>query len=293
MTKSIKLFVVCILALASSTFGQAITGEQLKLVAEHAKFGVPSNDKVYIRKAYIMGFDPTRRIPSWVAFHVTSEYRKTPPRKARFATFRNDPDIDNEPATKEYVKAGFDRGHLAPYGIMGGDRNGDGKLADLDHEKSDEDDELTIKQGNYMSNITPQHKAFNEAGGVWFVLERWIQDKLTPKAKDVWVVAGCIHNGRTKEVIGPSEDIQVPPMFFQVVAIQQDGTDVPLVLAFIFPHYRKKGQSIEDYLTTVDTIESATGLDLFNKLSEQKQDALERQGTWKNWPTFVKMAGEP
>jgi endonuclease G len=234
-----------------------------------------------------------RRIPSWVCFHVKPENRKTPPRKGRFSAFRVDPDIDNEPPTKEYTGAGFDRGHLAPYGIMGGDRDGDGKLADLDAETSDEDDELTIKQGNYMSNIAPQHKDLNGAGGLWFILERWIQDKLTPKVNDVWVVAGCIHNGQAPEAIGPAQDINVPPMFFQVVAISQQGSDTPLVLAFLFPHYRQKGQALEDFLTTVDTIEATTGLDFFSKRSEEKQAQLERQGTWKNWPAFVKLAGEP
>jgi DNA/RNA endonuclease G (NUC1) len=171
---------------------------------------------------------------------------------------------------------------------MGGDRDGDGLFADLDP-----DDAQTIREANRMSNVAPQHEAFNRSGGVWFALERWIQDKLAPKAHDVWVVAGCIHNGRSTERLGPDGDIHVPPIFFQVVAIQPQGSELPLILAFVFPHYRKRGQSIDDFLTTVDTIEAATGLNLFSKLSDAQQDLLERQGTWKNWPTFIKIVGEP
>jgi endonuclease G len=242
---------------ADNATAQDAAAEKL-LLEEHAKFGVPTSgaaspEKVFVRKGYIMGFDPTRRIPSWVSFHIKPAYCETPKREGRFKSFRNDPDIANEGSDDEYTNSGFDRGHLAPYGIMGGDRDGDGNVADLDAAQSDEDDELTIKQSNFMSNITPQDKNFNQGGALWFILERWIQDKLIPKATDVWVIAGCIHNGRSTESIGPAKDIHVPPMFFQVVAIQQEGGDAPLVLAFLFPHYRTKGQSIEDFLTTVDT----------------------------------------
>ena len=52
-----------------------------------------------------------------------------------------------------FTSRGYARGHLAPYGVMGGDRDGDGQLA----KEGDPDDEVTIFQGNLMSNIPPQH----------------------------------------------------------------------------------------------------------------------------------------
>ena len=150
---------------------------------------MPGTENIYIRKGYILSYNPETRTPDWVAYHIKPDYRKTPKREGRFSSFRNDPDIDNEAKNSEYTglfsSEGYARGHLAPYGVMGGDRDGDGKYA----RDGDEDDKETIFQANYMSNIAPQqHKSFNGSPGLWWTLERWIQDVLiTEQGKEVWV----------------------------------------------------------------------------------------------------------
>lgn len=176
---------------------------------------------------------------------------------------------------------------MTPYGVLGGDRDGDGKFAKLDESISDPYDELTVFQGNYTTNITPQHhQGFNGSGAIWYALERWIQTKLVKK-KEVWVIAGCAYNGGEPEVIEkPNGDIHVPPMFFKIVAIKQDDSDTPLVLAFLFPHHRESRKGIDNYLTTIDTIEATTGLDFFSELDDEEEKRLEERGTWKDWATF-------
>jgi len=222
--------------------------------------------------------------PKWVAYHAKPEYRKTPTRKGKFKKFRDDPDIDGEATDSDYkglfTSRGYARGHLAPYAVMGGDRDGDGKFA-----KNDDDDALTVFQSNFMSNIAPQHHyAFNGSPGLWFKLERWIQDELVVEGKnDIWIYAGCIFGPGNHEKVGKGNDIWVPPMFYKIVIIDNPDTGIPIVLAFLFPHQRSVHGKIEDFLVTVNVIEALTGEDFFITLGGQTEKRLEDQDTWEIW----------
>ncbi len=107
---------------------ESLTAEEQALVDHHVFAGTPSCGDLHVRRGYILCYDAARRVPSWVAYKVEPDYLNTPPRKNRFKSFRVDPDIDNEAKDAEYVglkdARGYARGHLAPYGVMGGDRDG-------------------------------------------------------------------------------------------------------------------------------------------------------------------------
>jgi endonuclease G len=192
--------------------------------------------------------------------------------------------MDNEAADADYnglfTTRGFARGHLAPYAVMGGDRDEDGQLA-----QTDNDDAMTVYQSNYMSNIAPQHHyAFNGPSGLWGRLERWVQDKLVrEQGKEIWVFAGCVFGSGEHEKVGSNQDILVPPMFFKIVVMENPDTGVPTVFAFLFPHQRSSHGEMEDFLVTVDIIEALTGLDFFHELHYQMENWLEDQDTWAFW----------
>ena len=163
---------------------------------------------------------------------------------------------------------------------MGGDRDGDGKYAE-----HDEDDPLIVYQSNYMSNIAPQHhRGFNGPPGLWWKLERWIQDELVAEqGREVWVFAGCLFGPGQHERVGRHNNISVPPMFYKIVITQTSDPDFPTILAFLFPHHRSAHGEIEDFLVTVDIIEALAGLDFFNTLDDEKEILLEDQDTWEIW----------
>lgn len=258
------------------------------LLLEHAPYGIPvcQADLFKVRTAYLLCFDEPHKIPKWTMYHITKDYRNTPTRKSKFARFRSDPDIDNEAKNFEYVglftSHGYARGHFTPFGVLGGDRDGDGEYASLE-DLSDRDEELTVFEGNYMSNIAPQHHSgFNGAPGLWWHLERWIQDDMVSKeGEDVYVVAGAILGSGDIEVVGTNNDIFVPPMFYKIVTFPKTEDKPMRTLAFMFPHQKVRHGRIQDFLTSVDIVEAMTGLDFF--LETQIDEHLDTWYVWEEW----------
>lgn len=270
--------------------GNNLSAEEKELIKVHVFGGLPGKENIYVRNGYVLCYNPEARTPNWVAYHVKADYRKTPQRKGRFNSFRADPNISGEAKDSDYIgllnDRGYARGHLAPYGIMGGDRDDDGEYAEYNPDDpsdiGDEDDAKTVYEGNYMTNIAPQHHVgFNGSAGLWYELERWIQDDLVKEqGEEVWVFAGCIFGKGEPEKVGPNSNIWVPPAFYKIVIMEGGESGLPIVLAYLFPHQRVRHGEIDDFLVSVDVIEALTGVDFFQDLDNEDKKWLEDQDTW-------------
>jgi len=283
----------------SQEFYSSLPQEDKDLYDEHLKFGQPNSAILLIRNAYVLHYNSQYRIPNWVAYHIDPDFLNTPERKSKFARFRKDEEVENPVEDEEYVglfdTKGYARGHLAPYKIMGGDRDEDDVYANYGSAvESDEDDEKTVFQGNYLTNIAPQHhKAINGPGGLWYKLERWIQDDIVDAAdQEVWIYAGCIINDTVNiEGVGENDSIIVPNMFYKILIRESGDTNQPYVLAFLFPHFKNKSDLREtyiyNYLVPVDYIEAITGLDFFSNIDESEQLIFERNIELEPWHRYI------
>lgn len=292
--KSLHLYFIIVLI---SLYLQPLYGKPNDI--EHLRFGKPDSSELLIRNAYVLSYNKQYRIPNWVAYHVVPDYLNTPTRTGKFSSFRVDSEVENPVATSEYIglfdSKGYARGHIAPFKIMGGDRDKDGIYVTYENpSESDRDDEITIFQGNYMSNIAPQHHAaINGPGGLWFKLERWIQDTLIVKhRKEVWVYAGnIIIDTMNLEGVGNNNNIIVPDMFYKILILKTEDNKPPYVLAFLFPHFKTKNDVKEGeifrYLVPVNYIEAITGLDFFNVYSEEIQQSFEKNIDLSQWREFL------
>lgn len=290
-------------------------GSETQLLKEHmygelpvATAQIPS--QILVRNAYILSYNSDRRVANWVAYHVKPDYLNTPPRDGPFDDFRGDPDleypVDYDDYTGLFKAFGYARGHLVPFKISGGDRDGDGlyairdtdgdgKFTKSDKEESgkyiieDPDDVETVYQVMYMSNIAPQnHYDFNGAGGLWYELERWIQDDLVERKQlEVWVIAGSIFGPGEVEKVGPRKDIHVPSMFYKIVVQRPSSCPCSVkVLAFLFPHQRESHGEIKDFIVPIDIVESLSGFDFFTASNDGIDESFERQDTLRFWEDF-------
>ncbi len=281
-----------------------------KLVDEHIYGGMPGYDNVLIRQAYVLSYNYEHRIPNWVAYHVKHGYTNTVPRYGIFSNFRVDPQIHNPVRASEYrllnqEGEGYAMKPLVPFGISGGDRdgdelmavkdtNGDGRITAEDMKGlelwefvADADEINRVYEINYLSNVVPQdYDGFDGGRGIWSRLERYVQETLVEeRSRELWVMAGPVFGNGPMKKVGVNKDITVPPMFFKIL-VRNDEQGKPLVLAYLVPHHKEAHGDIEDYLVSVDMIEAMTGLDFFRELDDEREKELESADTWLNRGKF-------
>lgn len=274
MPTSLSLILSALLLTGCARAEEAPDGQD-PLVQEHVYGGLPSSDHLTVRTAYVLDYNPDRKAPRWVAYHLEPDYRRTPKRKGRWASYRDDPDWEGEPSEDDYEGVFHDpirnyaRGHLAPFMIAGGDRDGDGMVLDADQdgkveEGDDPDEAKVVFEINYHTNLTPQHHgAFNGSGGVWFGIEERVREVLEEN-DDVWVFAGPIFGPGTYDVIG--DGVHVAPMFFQIL-IWEVEPSIPTWEAYMMPHHQQAHGPIAEHLVSIRHIETMTGLDFFSEIS--------------------------
>ena len=308
ISTSILLAILCIVPTLATAQNYSSYNQQF--IDEHIYEGMPGFDNIYVRQAYILSYNHNHRIPNWVAYHIKPGYTNTVPRYGIFNSFRVDQNIPIPVKDREYVGMfnggeGYDRGQLAPFNISGGDRDGDGLLGVKDTngdgvinaddmkglelwEFVEDADEISrIHEINFLSNVAPMdHDGFNSGSGIWRKLERYVHNKVVDEQeKEVWVIAGTILGKGKMKKIGENNNITVPPMFFKIVA-RNDEEGNPIVLAFLLPHHKAPHGNIESFLVSVDIIESLTGLDFFRELDDSIEDSLEATDTYVNWNNF-------
>lgn len=303
------LFSHLLITVRPTATAQPVNSYEQAHLGEHVYGGVPSYDNLRIREAYVMSYNYNHRQPNWVAYHVVPDYLKTAPHYGIFADWRVDRSLFDPVHASVYHSQndgdkGLMPGHLAPFGITGGDRDGD-KLyavrdvnrdgtADAEDMKGlelwdyvEDADELNrIYQVNYLSNTSPMDAdGFSGEQGLWGLVEQFVQQTLVSgQRKEVWVFAGPIFgpDSGAMDQVGLDNGIPVPPQFFKLV-IWEDADGKPQALAFLLPHHREPHPYAEPehFLVTVDVIEGLTGLDFFRELDEKIERRIESQGSWK------------
>ncbi len=262
---------------------------------EHMYQWTTDTTDTFIRQGYVVKYNFEYKIPTWAAYHLKEDYLRTPKRKGKYSSFKRDPDVNDGVVTSNYTGSGYSRGHMVPFFASGGDRDGDGELSDYFDDLKDPEDDLTVFQVNYMSNITPQDQdALNGSGGPWYSLETMIRTKLIPDLKELHLVVGSVVSDTcnlNKLVNSKGEtDIVIPDKFYQVIIYHDKIAKEYRTLALLFPHVREKSKlpykNLIDYVVTVDALEAEVGLDFFNGLPDAVEDAVEKSDNlafWKKW----------
>jgi len=272
--------------------------QKAALLNLHVFGGLPSRGDVLIRRAYILSYDEEHRVPRWAAWHATSAYRSTPNRRILpWDGYRPDPDIADPVEQSDYnglfnSAANLSRGHIVPFYISGGDRDGDGLNASDEGRVTlvDIDDACTVFEINYMSNIAPQYyEIFNGPGGHWGQLELLLRTLIEEDGEEFWMIAGTIFGEGGIQYVGPANNrtIGVPDMYFKIV-ITRDGP-----VGFLFSHRRQlvpeacsPDSELADCIVPISVIEDASGLDFFSDMGQLEPEFQDIDGS-EVWTEFV------
>ena len=229
----------------------------------------PANASNYllVHPEFTIGYNAPRGIPNWVSWHLDKADLGQAPRQNNFRPDAALPRQFYPVAPASYARSGFDKGHNCP----SGDRT-----ADLDVNAN------TL----LMTNMVPQAPHNNQQ--TWAHLEEYGRSQIQ-RGQEIYVIMGSYGRGGTgssgfAETLDQGR-VTVPARIWKIMVILPDGlndlqriaTDPAVrVLAVDTPNDDAVNADWRQYLTSVDKIEAATGLDLLSALPRDAQARLQK-----------------
>ena len=211
-----------------------------------------STGELVKHKYYTLSYIEEHEQAEWVHYLLTKDMIEGVAK--RKDNFKADPLVSTGSASpKDYVKSGYDRGHLAPAADM--------KI-----------DDVSMSESFYMTNMSPQAPSFNRGG--WKKIEALVRDWATEA--DIYVTVGGI---LTKDLKKIGEGVSVPEYFYKIIFNPKNNT----VIAFYTPN-SKLVNPIETYVVTVDEIEKITNIDFLSDLEDDLENEIESSINKTNWP---------
>jgi len=248
-------FLLFFILLVSCTKNTSSINAQSSVVSSSSL--LPTTNRGYLiqHTYFTLSYSETNRQAEWVAYNLTPSSINGI--QDRTDDFRIDPKVKNNPVgSGDYSGSGYDRGHLCPAGDM--------KL-----------NLTSMSETFYMSNMSPQNSSFNR--GIWETLESRVRTWAIEK-NGLYVVTGPI----LKNICGSINKgtISVPCSYYKIV-FKDNGTEI-IVIAFIMNN-QGSSSSLKSFVTSIDQIESLTGIDFFSGLSDDIENKIESSINTSSW----------
>jgi DNA/RNA endonuclease G (NUC1) len=237
------------------------TAPTTDLYHQLSRYGLPSQDTVFIKDGFISSFDAARRIPRWVMELITPQTIETKVAGRSHSSFYSNTEIA-EPfrATNADYSAGpgLSRGHMAPAQF---------------HRQSQTAMDATF---DLSLNAVPQDMAMNASD--WLRVEQLCK-KAAKEFERLYVVTGPLFVPKSAppikpkgparrvveyEVIG-THDVAVPTHLFKaILAERKDGSTA--FAAFVVPNKPiAEEKPLVSYLVPKEQLEKWSGLTLFSQ----------------------------
>ncbi len=204
---------------------------------------------------FIVGYSDLRGNPLWVEYAL-KPVADNAPRLKRPARFQTDWRGLNRVSHDDYTKSGFDRGHNAPNFAMS---TLYGKYGQAD--------------SFLMTNISPQRPKLNQQ--LWQRLEEVEISYFAKSFGKVWVITGPIFDEKPEKMSSSLWHIDIPKAFYKIYITEESDSKPAFSLAFIMPQNVTGKEPLSQFVTTIDTIESQTGLDFLRDFDDKTEAHLE------------------
>lgn len=209
------------------------------------------------REHYALSYREEYEQAEWVAYELTKAEVLNQVAE-RCDCFKLDKMVKTgSAASKDYTGSGYDRGHLLP-------------AADMSFS------EEAMESSFLMSNISPQAPSFNR--GIWKTLEAQVREWAAENEAVYVITAGILETGLP--TIGTKNKIAIPRYFYKII-LDYRAPDLKAI-AFLLPNEGSQ-EPLADYVVSIDSVESLTGLDFFKDLPDEQENNLESQKNWGAW----------
>jgi len=285
---------------------------------EILKFGAPKEgvSEPLIYKNHVLAYDSARRVPKWVAEHLSRDVAaREHVANRKGVNFGPDPSVPKEFSSdnRDYWGSGWSRGHMAPAG----------------NNKHCQD---SMNQTFYYTNVVPQDLDNN--GNYWNRLEIWCRN-LVKKYQDVWITSGPLWlpveeppkeentndqsdklvdcstdenvttetkkkrkvrpprppaRRMTYPVIGPNQ-VSVPTHLYKVIVVSDPSLAGPQLAAFVVPNEPVENRHLTEFQVDLKKLERESGLTFHPDLDKNtvgdlcKQDGCNLQN-YKEFQQF-------
>lgn len=238
--------------------------EQAKMAYEGVPKTTQSGPSHWLRHwrnpGFMLGYSEWRRNALWVTYKLTAKPQRNSGQRPKH--FNIDGRSLMRVSSDDYRNSGYDRGHLAPNYAISSEF---GRAAQL----------ATFK----MSNISPQRKNLNQR--LWQRLEEVTTNHFLARKKTLWIITGPIFDD---DVTTLRSGVEIPDAFYKII-VSPATEDAPLeAISFVMPQRVKGTEPLSQYLTSIDEIEAATGLDFFHTLPDKQENTFEAHASnGKSW----------
>ena len=203
-------------------------------------------DNIIKHSYYTLSYSEKDEQAKWVSYKLTPSFLN---KIKRTNNFREDPLVSGGSATlADYKASGYDRGHLAPAAAMSLNKT-------------------AMSESFFMSNMSPQKPRFNR--GIWKILESQVR-KWVLVNDSLFVVSGPILD-HPLGTIG-ADSVTVPRAYYKTIVAFNNGTAKGI--GFLLPN-AASNKTIFSYVTSIDSIESVTGIDFYLNLNDSIETKIE------------------
>lgn len=240
-----KLTFYCFLFFSLSSYGQDFN------------YLPTSNGELVKHAYYSLSYLEEHEQPEWVAYYLSPDMLKKVYKRKN--SFKADPLVSTLSASyADYTSTpDFDAGHLLPCRQM-------------------QFDCTSMSETFFMSNMSPQRSSFNRHK--WSQLEK-LERNMAWRNNGLYIVTGPVLSS-VSGTIGKSNKISIPEYYYKVF-LRYDSSESKAI-AFLLPN-RKEKTPLKDYVVSVDSVETLTGIDFFPALDDILEDKLEVDSDKSLW----------
>lgn len=241
---------------------------------------------------YSYNYNYTYYASLWVAYPLSGSHKSG---SASTSTWRYNPNIT--PTSRQVKVRSSDGSYTTMYGDATYSR---GHQCPNASRKSDDD---MNKQTYYVTNQTPQRQT-NFNASIWGSLETAVRNLVSSASDTVYVCTGPVYRkaggsevinyltGAAGKSANPAS-LPIPNYYWKaLLKVKRDGggnITSASAIGFWFPHrdYTASEHYYDDeFVVSIDDIESYTGFDLFHNLPDALESTAEANKDWSTFQSF-------